>query len=342
MRHILRPLHLRFSRSRAAYALAALLLIATCAVPAAAAQTRTRALSGWFDVTTPEGWRGRRYMDGDEIFAEEFDTRGGGRIDVWRFYRNGVLSSEERDLNGDGRVDYQSRWDPRSRRLLWVKRDTNNRGVNDLEIEAAGDRRWEIREDRNLDGITDRVLIVNAPNNFFEWLGMDLSRQRDVVDSIPKEYWYELQADDSFTSVITDRRRYSRGQFTQYGEWENGNVSWRRVPPDFAPPPPPPPAAPVYGDPHGPNCPIPGCTVPICRVEPSNAPITNSMLETPASGAFEPYPAPASPLDAPPDGPVRPAAPAARDRTRYEGLPPGDSAARSLPAPMRPPGEGRR
>ena len=31
----------------------------------------------------------------------------------------------------------------------------------------------------------------------------------------------------------------------------------------------------------------------------------------------------------------------ATDRTRYEGLPPGDSAARSVPARMRPPGTGR-
>ena len=34
--------------------------------------------------------------------------------------------------------------------------------------------------------------------------------------------------------------------------------------------------------------------------------------------------------------------PALSDRTRYEGMPPGDSAARSLPARMRPPGVGPR
>ena len=41
-----------------------------------------------------------------------------------------------------------------------------------------------------------------------------------------------------------------------------------------------------------------------------------------------------------PDFVPPPAAPS--DRTRYEGLPPGDSAARSVPARMRPPGTGRR
>ncbi len=296
-----------------------------CAAAVPAAQSGTRAMSGWFNVSTPEGWSGRRYMDGSEIFAEEFDSNADGRIDIWRFYRRGILTSEERDLKGEGKINFQSRWEPRERRLLLVQRDTDWRGINDLEIESTGSRRWEIREDRNQDGVTDRILIANGPSDLFERLGMDLFTQRDIIDNIPREYWYELWSDDTFTGTITDYRRFSRGEFSQYGEWQDGKVTWRKVTPDFVPPPPSVAVSPPPG-----------------YVPPAS---TGAAAEPYAdSGEFggyapEPY---ADPGVQPFDGPVQPTAPAARDRTRYEGLPPGDSSARSLPAPMRPPGVGPR
>ena len=340
---------------------AVLLAAALLAVPAFAGETGSRAMSGWFNVTTPDGWVGKRYMDGNEIFAEEFDSNSDARIDVWRFYRRGILSSEERDLNADGKINYQSRWEPRGRRLVSVLRDTRWRGVNDLEIEATGSRTWEIREDRNLDGVTDRILFVNGPSDLFERLGMDLAVQTDIIDSIPVEYWSELWSDDTFTGSITDYRRYSKGRLTHYGAWDGRKVAWKRTPPDFEPPPPPEPefVAPAGPVEHGPNCPIPNCPEAICRVEPSDAPITDvredpqyggmvgEVYTDPQAGPYDPtygqtyqdpYPV-QQPYLEPPGTLGTP--PPLRDRTRYEGLPPGESAARSLPARMRPPGVGR-
>ena len=343
----------------------ALILLAALATAAVAGEFSSRTMSGWFNVTTPAGWVGRRYMDGQEIFAEEFDSNGDGRIDVWRFYRRGLLSSEERDLNGDGKVNFQSRWDARNGRLLSVLRDTEWRGVNDLEIESTTPRRWEIREDRNQDGVTDRILFVNAPTDLFETLGIDLATQRNVIDAIPTDYWHELWSDDTFTCAFTDYRRFSKGGIVQYGQWDGRRIVWRRVEPGFVPPAPTAverPEAPVA---HGPNCPIPNCPEPMCRVEPSDAPITDvrtdpyapqtytgtagpvysdpyytdpsytggtaTLLENDPYAGQQPYFGP---------GYVEPRRPAVSDRTRYEGLPPGDSAARSVPARMRIPGQG--
>ncbi len=136
---------------RTAFPCLVLSLALACACFAEAGESGSRALSGWFNVTAENGWRGRRYMGGASIFAEEFATAPSGRIDVWRFYRNNILTSEERDLNQDGKVDLQTRWDPRTGLLSSVLRDTARRGVNDLEIERVGNNRWEIRQDRNLD-----------------------------------------------------------------------------------------------------------------------------------------------------------------------------------------------
>ena len=333
---------------------AALVLLAF----ANAGERGTRAMTGWFNVTTPEGWNGRRYMDGDSIFAEEFDSTGNGRIDVWRFYRRGLLSSEERDLDNDGRVDLQTHWEARTVRLLSVFRDTNRRGVNDLEIEATTNRRWEIREDRNLDGIADRILIVNGPPDLFDFLEIDLATQRNVIDVVPREFWEELQTDDGYTGNITAYYRFTRGELSHRGSWDTrGRFTWVRGGTDYTPPPPPPPQVPD------------GQLAVIPAPAPAPAPQyygrddVRNPFDLQAGGVdpyaymdggqaggpvYDPYqtldpvpaPVPTTPYGYPPqpDPYYQPPGRFGRDRTQYEGLPPGDSAARSVPARMRPPG----
>lgn len=310
------------------------------ALSAPAGESGTRAIASWTNVTTADGWVGRRYMDGSEIFAEEFDSDRDGKIDVWRFYRRGMLSSEERDLGGKGKVTFQSRWDAPHGRLVSAFRDSAGHGINDVEVEALGTRSWEIREDRNRDGVTDRILFVNGPADLFEQLGVDLAREPDIIAAVPPEFWREMWLDDTFTRSFTEYRRYSRGVLTHFGFWENDRIVWRRCPPDFVPPPPPAPETAQVT--HGPNCAIPGCTEAICRVEPSDAPITDVMTDpgyADAAGGFpdgtaDPYPQPSYPEP----GYVQPRPPTVSDRTRYEGLPPGESSARSVPARMRMPG----
>lgn len=299
--------------------LVAVFLMCLTLGPCFAGESYSRTLSGWFNVTTPDGWSGRRYMDGPHVFAEEFDSNGDGRVDVWRFYRQGLLSSEERDTNAAGRVNFQSKWEAREGRLLSVLRDTRSRGINDLEIEYTARNRWEIREDRNLDGITDHILFVNGPPDLFEILGMDLATQTNVIDNIPGEYWHELWSDETFVTVITDYRRFSNGELTHYGEWDGRRVAWRRVSADFVPPPlaTPPPAATgrqtagMAGTGQGTGQ---GTGVATPYTEPAT---TATPGYVPQGGAF-------------------------RDRTRYDSMPPGESAARSVPARMRPPGTSRR
>ncbi|MCC8190675.1 MAG: hypothetical protein LIP77_08585, partial [Planctomycetes bacterium] len=356
----------RIPREETAMRMMALIVFAAATAAVPAGEFGSRTMAGWFHVTTPDGWIGRRYMDGGQIFAEEFDSNGDGRLDVWRFYRRGLLSSEERDLNGDGRVNFQSRWDGREGRLVSALRDTDSRGVNDLEIEALAPRRWEIREDRNHDGITDRVLFIDAPPDIFEALGIDLASQRDIIDSIPVEYWRELWSDDAFTTTITEYRRFTRGTLSHYGEWNGRRVVWRaardgdgwqgparRDPTEIAE---------IPDVAHGPNCPIPNCPEPMCQPGwTDTAPVGGLQTEAyppdpyPSQPATEPFPAPDpgqgtalfledGGYDTPYFGPgyVEPRRPAVSDRTRYDSVPPGESAARSVPARMRMPGPTRR
>lgn len=294
---------------------------------------QTRTIDGWFYVTTPEGWPGRRYAEGNIIFAEEFDSNGDQRMDIWRFYRQGILISEERDLNGDGKVDYQTKWNPNSRTLTAILRDTRGRGFNDLEISAQPRGRWLIREDRNGDGICDRSLLVQGPPNMFEQLGISLAKDDNIIDRIPMEHWVELEADDGFTGTNTTYWRYTNGLPREKGTWDGKRVIWRRYDPrrddqpDVAearrPAPPPATSADPFAAP--PETGYPGEYYP---PEPQPGDIyTDPNVSTYPEGGYEP-PAPMAPLQ--------------RNRRRYEGLPPGESTAKSLPAPMRPPGGGRK
>ncbi len=343
------------------------------ALPASAADFGSRAMSGWFNVTTPEGWRGRRYMDGEDIFAEEFDANRDGRIDVWRFYRQGVLTSEERDLNGDGKVDYLSRYDPASGNLVAILRDSNRRGVNDIEVEYVGNRRWEVRQDRNLDGISDRIVYVNANQDMMIALDIDPAAYGDISSAVPREYWYEMWSDDGYTGAITDYFRYRRGVLTHYGVWNGRRIAWRRVQPDFIPPGIAPASPAPYDRPAGfrdeladayrppaqreipyPTPPAPG-RPPVGAAEEA---IRNPFDLSGGYGDYDPYPGMSGPpsamprppeydrpdefqdpgrgtpsFGAPPAGAPPPARPAMTE------LPRNESFARSVPARMRAPGQ---
>lgn len=345
-----------------------LVVVLFAVVPARAAEIGSRAMSGWFNVTTPEGWKGRRYMDGEYVFAEEFDSNRDGRIDVWRFYRRGVLTSEERDLNRDGKVDYVSRWDPNTGNLVAVLRDSNKRGVNDIEVEYVGNRRWEVRQDRNLDGITDRIVYVNATQDLFNRLDIDPSAHGDVSSAIPREYWYEMWSDDGYTGAITDYFRYRRGVLSHYGEWDGRRIAWRRCPPDFIPPGPSPaapqPTRPGQRDefagvrqPPQPEAPrIPSGDD---RRSAAEEAIRNPFDFREGYGDYDPYagvggrpgsmpqPPPRyddmedeyDPYDDPSYGRGAPQVSAPPRRPVVTELPKNESFARSVPARMRPPGQ---
>ncbi|MDR1534639.1 MAG: hypothetical protein LBU64_06010 [Planctomycetota bacterium] len=306
---------------------------AAMAVPAG--ESGPRAMSSWLNAVTPEGWQGRRYQEGEAVIAEEFDSNGDGRIDIWRFYHRGLLTSEERDLAGGGRVDCVSRWDSRNRRLVYFGRDGRGRGIYDLEILSSGARDWEIREDRNLDGITDRVLFVRGDRDLFDRLGFNPAGRDSPIEWIPPEYWRELRLDDGFTGEITDYRRYGGGGLAQQGRWEGRRLVWRRAGAEGAPPPSPA-AAPDSGLDRGEVAPLDRG-----EVAPGSGPDPESGTE-PGGGLISPPYRESPGGDYEPEGFSPPPRRVLSDRTRYEGLPPGESAARSLPLPMRPPGVGRR
>lgn len=337
-----------------------IILCLILASPALAGEYGSRALSGWFNVATPDGWQGRRYMDGSMIIAEEFDVNGDGRIDVWRFYRRGILTSEERDTNGDGRVDLVSRYDPDTGLVTAVLRDTNKRGVNDIEIERTGNRRWVIYEDRNLDGTTARIVYVNAPADLFERHAIDPATTVDISSAVPRTYWHEMWSDDGYTGSITDYFRYNnRGFLSHYGQWNGRRIVWNRCPPDFVPRPVTPTIAQdrfappaVAVQPTQPLLPAPG---PVGQAGPVRDPFDLSagtadvdpyygladrpaQPQQPIDGGTAMQPAPGEdPFFAPAAPGPMPSQPAYIPGTvSTEG-----SAARAIPARMRPPGQSR-
>ncbi len=333
----------------------ALAFLGACAwsFAATAGEQMARSLSGQLSITSEQGWPGKRYVEGGVVFAEEFDVNRDGRIDLWRFYRRDLLSSEEQDLNFDGRVDLVTTWnasDPRWQLLTGVRRDTRFRGHNDLEVENLGNnnRRWRIAEDRNGDGMADHILIAEGPYQFFEDLALNLELHPNLIDRVPMEYWVEYEADDGYCGFITDYRRYHRGRQTQYGEWSGRSVAWKRY--DRRTPPAPAAPAATAGTPA--FEPAPAAPGQALTAAPAPAPQPQFQGDTYIAPPETAPPAPSDPgagfdqstgyyYD---DSLVQqPAAtPPMSDRTRYQGLPPGESGARSLPARMRPPGVGRR
>jgi hypothetical protein len=290
-------------------------------------------------------------MDGDQIFAEEFASGATGRIDVWSFYRRGVLTSEERDFNGDGKVDFQTRWDPRNGLLASVLGDTTMRGVNDLEVERTANNRWEIRQDRNLDGVTDRILFVAAPNDMFDSLDTDFATQSDIASLVPPENRREMWSDDAYTGSITDYYRYnSSGVLGQYGQWDGREIDWRRVPPDFVP------QTAFAAAPAAPAqtfAPPPAAPAPVAQPQPFPAGYPPETIRDPfdlaaGAGDMDPYAgltaAPATPDNAAQtgwdEGTARAAPPPSAPRVAQ--LPADESSARSVPARMRPPGSSAR
>lgn len=198
-------------------------------------------LGASFNVRTEQGWTGRRYTDNQFILAEEYDTNGDGRLDLWRFYSRGHLVAEERDLTGNGRVDYVAAWEGANRRLLSAARDADGRGVFDLQIEASrtagGLGQWRITEDRDRDGFADAILVVSGELALFSDLGIDLATVTDLSASIPVRYWRERRVADGYGNLGA-YLRYSGGQPTAYAAVvdQNGLPSqWITLPPDADP-----------------------------------------------------------------------------------------------------------
>jgi len=93
--------------------------------------------------------------------SEEFDAVGGdGRVDVWRFYDKGCILAEERDRNGDDRIDCRANYSVASAELREIQRDTDFNGDVDLHIQYMDGYRWEQNWDRNHDGTTDFSFTV--------------------------------------------------------------------------------------------------------------------------------------------------------------------------------------
>jgi len=277
------------------------MLAAACLACLAGCQPKNNPeiLTGWYYVTSEEGWNGRSFASNGQTFAEEWDTNGDGRLDLWRFWDRGRLSSEQRDLLHDGRVTFESLWDTRTGRLVFVARDTNGSGVYDLEVIASAVREssvtWEVRQDRNNDGRNDLILIVEGPPNLFETLNIDLATVPDAANAIPREFWRELRTDDGFVGEITERVQFRGGIEVARLVPDGDTYVWRRLPRESHP------------------------REPLQEVgtgrRTTRRTDSTDIMTPGASG---------------------------RDGRRWTDVPPGGSSARSLPAPMSPPGGGRK
>lgn len=200
-------------------------------------------LGASFNVRTEQGWTGRRFTINQHLLAEEYDTDGDERIDLWRFYSGGFLVSEERDLLGHGRIDHVAAWEGASRRLLSAARDSQGRGVFDLQVEHDGPAgayrvgRWRIARDANADGFADLLLTVEGPPSLFADLGIDLATVDDLAAVIPAQYWREWRADDG-TGRLGPYLRYLNGQPTHRAtviDDRGTPVAWEPIPPGADP-----------------------------------------------------------------------------------------------------------
>ncbi len=79
------------------------------------------------DVVSPEGYPGRAFFRNGVLASEELDSKGNGKVDLWRYYINNHLTREDFDTNGNGVIDTRKRYDNEGV-LIEVLTDTTGDG----------------------------------------------------------------------------------------------------------------------------------------------------------------------------------------------------------------------
>ncbi|MCX7935568.1 MAG: hypothetical protein N3A66_09970 [Planctomycetota bacterium] len=195
-----------------------LLVLAGCA------SNPPRNLSASGNALSPEGWRGQRYYENGRVIGEEFDAVGDdGRIDLWRYYQDGSLLTEDRDRDSDGRIDYTAHYRPKTAALEAFSRDTDFDGQNDIWLRHLEDDRWALNWDRNRDGAVDFVFIFRCPGGDLAALQFDPTEVADMREVVPIAQWVEVDLDDDFDRRFDSWTRYKEGKASERGVDANGD-----------------------------------------------------------------------------------------------------------------------
>ncbi len=177
-----------------------------------------RNLSASSNALSPEGWRGKRYYENGLIIGEEFDAVGNdGRIDLWRYYKDGCLLTEDRDRDSDGRIDYTAHYHPKTGALEAFSRDTDFDGQNDIWLRYSGNERWILTWDRNRDGAVDFVFVFRCPAAALAELRFDPGEVTDMREVVPAAQWLEVDLDDNFDRRFESWTRYKDGKACDRG-----------------------------------------------------------------------------------------------------------------------------
>jgi hypothetical protein len=155
------------------------------------------------EYVSPEGWRGERILKNGLAHMEELDSRGDdGRIDLWRFYRDGRLVRELHDLDADDLIEVKARFDPRSGALVNLQRFETADQTPDVHIEYQGAYTWRQEEDRNGDGKVDRVFLFTGKPTILTEHGAEPTELTDAQPLIPKIRWSRVYEDTDFDGEL--------------------------------------------------------------------------------------------------------------------------------------------
>ncbi len=181
-----------------------LLMLMGCEVPG------PRLLSGNRNLTSPEGWHGKRYTKNGITISEEFDAVGNdGRIDMWRYFDDGHILAEEWDLNQDDRIDARISYSPVSAEIREIKRDTDFDGTYDIKVRYLGGFRWQENWDRNHDGTADFIFSMSAPSRLLNEINFNYTEFTDLRKNVPRRYWRELSLDTDFDHRFDQWTRFT-------------------------------------------------------------------------------------------------------------------------------------
>ena len=190
-------------------------------------------LSGIRNAVSPEGWRGKQYFENRRKVSEEFDAVGNdGRIDLWRFFDEGRLLSEERDRNADDLIDCRAFYSPASGELREFRRDEDFDGEMDLRVQYLGGYRWQQTWDRNQDGTADFLLSLRGPARLLSELGVDPAEAGDLREVAPPNHWHELYVNTDLDGRLDAWTRFRDGQPAERGIDPDGDgrpERWVRI-----------------------------------------------------------------------------------------------------------------
>ncbi|MHC4883651.1 MAG: hypothetical protein ACYTGH_01055 [Planctomycetota bacterium] len=171
-----------------------------------------------------DGFRGTSYLENGVVVSEELDAKAkDGRFDLWRFYNDGKLTREMRDLDSNGTIDLQITYNRDHQVIVGISRHKSHNSPPYMRLKYKGRGLWRQELDSNGDGRIDSIFSFKAPEFELNLLKPDVDRVEDYQTVIPKRLWFRIDEDTNHDGQPDCWTLYREGLAIKSGIDRDGN-----------------------------------------------------------------------------------------------------------------------